>query len=143
MTVKLQYRLHLILLGIPGLYCQESNTSHQLCRHQNESPLLLWFFQLMMWTVFFYFLMINCNWIFCWFICLYYTEFSKYIIVLEITLLLLPLHCLMLFIQKYRLIFTVKSFNIKRESWAGLCKYLGPRNFTRFLFCAGCAGNYN
>lgn len=91
MTVKLQYRLHLILVGIPGLYCQESNTSHQLCRHQNESPLILWFFQLMMWTVFIHSLMINCKWIFCRFIWLYYIEFSKYVIVLQRTLTSSPM----------------------------------------------------
>lgn len=83
MTVKLQYRLYLIFLGIPGLYCQESNTSHQQYRHQNESPLVLWFFQLITWTVFIHSTMFNHNWMFCGFIQLYCIEFTKYVMVLQ------------------------------------------------------------
>lgn len=141
--MKLQYRLHLILLGIPGLYCQESNTSHQLCKHQNESPLILWFFQLMMWTVFIHSPMINYNWMFCGFIWLYYIEFSKYVTVLQRSPPPSPPYCLMLFIQKYSLIFAVKGFNNKWESQVGLCLYSRPRSITGFLLCSGHAGNYD
>lgn len=144
MTVKLQYRLHLILVGIPSLYCQESNTSHQLCRHQNESLFILCYFQLMMWTVFIHSAIIRHNWMFCRFIWLYYIEFSKYVVVLQrrFSSPFLP-HCLMPFIQKYSLIFAVKGFNNKWESQVSLCLYSEPRNSTRFLFCSGCAGNYD
>lgn len=142
--MKLQYRLHLILVGIPGLYYQESNTSHQLCRHQNESPLILWFFQLMMWTVFIHSLMINHNWIFCGFIWLYYIEFSKYVTVLQRTLTSSPMPLLFDgFYIKVQFNGFVKDFNNKLELQVGLCLYWGPRNITVFLLFSGHAGTYD
>ena len=131
MTVKLQYRLHLILLGIPGLYCQKSNTSHQLFRHKSESPLILWFFQLVMRTVFIHSPTINRNWMFCGIVWLYYIEFSKYVIVLQRSSSVSPpRYCLMLFIQKHSFTVLLWKASIRNEKSKCICAYTQDREIS-------------
>lgn len=121
MTVKLQYRLHLILLVIPGLYCQASNTSHQLRRLQSEWPRVLWFFQLKMWTVFIRLPMINCNSMFCGFIWLFYIEFSKLVIVVQTSSS--PHYCFSGFYKKSRVTYLLYKASVINENLKWICAY--------------------